>query len=81
MAGNGIFVPPPAMRGRMRSAPIGNDEGQQCLRSYDGALCLGVISYQPDDSLGGCTCFISPPCGYCVSTMPECPGCGWREEL
>ncbi len=80
MIGNGIMVPPPALRGRMRSAPLGLEEGQQCLRSYDGEICLGVIRLEPDDAKGGCSCHVSPPCSYCTSTMPECPGCGWREE-
>jgi hypothetical protein len=62
-------------------APLGTDEGQQCLRSNDGAICLAVIEYRPDASLGGCWCPTGhPPCGYCTSVMPECPACGWRES-
>ena len=76
----GITVGTPAMRGRMVDAPVGMDEGELCLRSYDGKTCLGVVEYRPDDNLGSCSCSTMrmPPCSYCISTEPECPVCAWR---
>jgi len=53
---------------------IGTEEGQVCGR--DG--CTGVIELLPEGD-GGCSCHISPPCGFCLSSMPECPECHWRE--
>lgn len=62
--------------GRIEDAQLGRAEGQICRR--DG--CTGLIELRPDESEGGgCSCFRSPPCGYCTSTMPECPACGWRD--
>ncbi len=59
------------------SVQIGTEEGDACNR--DG--CTGVLENLPDKSMdGGCSCHRSPPCGYCTSTMPECPECGWRLE-
>ena len=78
-----VRVPCQPMRGRMRDAPLGMDEGDLCLRSEGGhPPCLGVLSYEPDRSYGGCGCSTSPmpPCSYCTSTLPECPRCGWRCE-
>ena len=58
-------------------AQYGTEEGDVCKRSG----CLGVIELLPNTSEdGGCSCHISPPCAFCVSTMPECSECGWREE-
>lgn len=58
------------------SGQIGTEEGDVCNR--DG--CEGVIEFLPENKDGSCSCHISPPCGHCTSTMPECPVCGWREE-
>lgn len=72
----------PMRRTPDRTVRIGVEEGQLCLRA-DGGFdpCLGIIEHIRDlDRFGGCSCHISPPCGYCLSTMPECPKCGWREE-
>lgn len=77
-----VIVPPPVMRGRQRPAPLGDDEGQLCLRpDHQGGVCRGVIEYLPDATFGGCGCSTSPmpPCSYCTSTQPECPACGWRD--
>lgn len=75
-------VPAPVMRGRLIEPPLGRTEGERCNRQNgDGTVCGGEIKLLPDNSDGrGCSCHINPPCGYCVSTMPECPACGWREE-
>lgn len=36
----------------------------------------GQLSFQPDESLGGCTCFLGhPPCSYCISTELTCDTC------
>lgn len=62
--------------GRIEDAQLGREEGDICRR--DG--CAGLIELIPDNSEGGgCSCFRAPPCGYCTSTMPECPACGWRD--
>lgn len=72
-----VRVPPPPMRGRAIPAPLGDDEGELCVRD----LCLGTIEYRPNAELGGCFCPATmPPCSHCTSTMPECPGCGWRMD-
>lgn len=52
---------------------VGSEEGERCGRD----LCQGIIRVQPVE---GCTCFISPPCGACVSAPLECPECGWERE-
>lgn len=79
-----VRVPPPARPGPV-AAPLGGadgDEGELCLRDNGrGGFCLTRIEYRPDASLGACQCPNGhPPCGYCVSSAPECPGCGWRDE-
>lgn len=76
-----VTVPPPARPGPV-NAPLGDDDGQHCLRDTGRGFCLARIEYLPDAARGGCGCSHSPmpPCGYCVSSMPECPGCGWRIE-
>jgi hypothetical protein len=77
-------VPPPTMRGLPADVPLGIDEGEMCLRSHGVERpCLATIEYMPDTNLGSCDCFTMrmPPCSYCISTMPECPSCGWRMEL
>lgn len=74
---------PPLPRPGPVAAPLGRDDGEQCLRDNGrGSFCLSHIQYLPDAALGGCGCSHSPmpPCSYCVSTLPECPGCGWRLE-
>lgn len=50
----------------------GYEVGSICNR--DG--CAGVIvdDYKPD---GGCSCHISPPCGYCMIPKERCPDCDW----
>ena len=52
---------------------FGMEEGETCGR--DG--CEGEIrlTYEPE---GGCSCHISPPCGYCVTPREECNECDWR---
>jgi hypothetical protein len=79
-----VRVPPPARPGPV-AAPLGGadgDEGELCLRDNGrGGFCLTRIEYRPDASLGACQCPNGhPPCGYCVSSAPECPECGWRDE-
>lgn len=74
---------PLARRAVPTNAPEGLQEGDLCLRTDGrGQICRGRIEYLPDRSDehgGGCYCHVSPPCGFCTSTMPECPACGWRE--
>lgn len=53
----------------------GTDEGHTCERGG----CQGVLAYTPSSEREGCTCFRTAPCGYCMSIVPECPTCGWRE--
>ena len=78
-----VRVPPPARPGPV-AAPLGGadgEDGELCLRDTGKGFCLSRIEYLPDARLGGCSCPTThPPCGYCVSSMPECPGCGWRDE-
>lgn len=47
--------------------------GDVCWR--DG--CQGVIQKGGE---GGCSCHISPPCGYCVDPNEFCPVCGWEAQ-
>lgn len=54
----------------------GVDEGQTCERNG----CKGVLAMDPSSDREGCSCFRSAPCGYCMSIMPTCPTCRWREE-
>lgn len=57
----------------------GEDEGDTCGR--DG--CAGVLQMtNPDPGAEdyGCSCHISPPCGFCMNTRPNCPDCGWAME-
>ena len=42
--------------------------------------CTGHLELRPPKDSQGCRCWISPPCNHCLSTVPECPNCGWREE-
>lgn len=74
-------VPPPPMRGRPRPMPLGQEEGELCGRDQPGFLtCIAKLVMRHSRELDGCRCFISPPCGYCMSEVPECPVCGWRAE-
>jgi hypothetical protein len=41
--------------------------------------CDGVL-VRMDDESDGCRCHITPPCSYCVDTIPECNLCGWNQE-
>lgn len=64
-----------------RYAQLGTEEGDLCLRSYDGsAPCLGKLELRRDSDIGGCYCFICAPCGSCMSMVPECPVCCHREQ-
>lgn len=78
-----VRVPRPRGRGPT-AAPLGGadgEEGDLCLRDTGKGFCLSRIEYLPDASLGDCQCPNgNPPCGYCVSTLPQCPGCGWRAD-
>lgn len=78
-----IRVPRPRGRGPV-NAPLGGadgEEGELCLRDTGRGFCLSRIEYLPDARMGGCACPTThPPCGYCVSSLPECPGCGWRSD-
>lgn len=47
-------------------------KGEVCGR--DG--CQGIIEEHEKD--GGCTCFINPPCSYCVEPCEFCPECDWQ---
>lgn len=51
----------------------GFEVGERCGRNG----CNGLIAdtYRPD---GGCSCHISPPCGFCTTPREECPECDWR---
>lgn len=77
-----VTVPAPVARGRTREIPIGVDDGEHCQRQNgDGTVCMGLIEYLPDATIGACFCpGTMPPCSYCVSTMPECRRCGWRAD-
>lgn len=60
---------------RALNPQIGTEEGERCGR--DG--CNGVIKIgHPRD--GGCSCHISPPCGWCTSSFYECPSCDWDDR-
>lgn len=78
-----VRVPPPARPGPV-AAPLGGadgEEGDHCLRDTGKGFCLSRIEYLPDATLGSCWCPTgNPPCGYCTSSAPECPGCGWRAD-
>lgn len=78
-----IQVPRPRGRGPV-AAPLGGldgEEGHHCLRDTGRGFCLTRIEYLPDARLGGCWCPSgNPPCGYCTSSAPQCPGCGWRAD-
>lgn len=53
---------------------LGYLEGEICNR--DG--CQGVIKEgDKDRSNGGCSCFINPPCSYCMQDTHYCPKCDW----
>lgn len=54
----------------------GVEEGQTCERNG----CQGVLTLEPNSGYDGCSCHINPPCNYCMSKVPECPVCGWRDE-
>lgn len=67
--------------GLPRAVAVGTGEGDLCLRSHDGAApCLGQLVLRRADDMRGCSCFISAPCGSCMSIVPECPKCGHRED-
>lgn len=80
-----FVVGPPLMRGRQRTPEPGFEEGDLCLR-FDPryGTCLGKLENrhgEPDEGSGwGCSCFQNAPCSYCMSEVPECPICGWRDE-
>lgn len=59
-----------AIIGKMK-AP-GYEAGDVCNR--DG--CQGIIDEHEAD--GSCTCFIHPPCSYCVKSRAFCDDCGWE---
>ncbi len=40
--------------------------------------CIGIISEHEKE--GGCSCHISPPCGYCTTDTAYCPVCEWSGE-
>lgn len=64
-----------------RTIRPGLEEGERCQRDDgQGRICQGTIEHLPDPDLGGCSCHISPPCNYCLSIMPECTDCGWRDD-
>lgn len=69
-------------REELLTEAIGQNEGDRCNRTTGTEPpCPGVIELLPDNTEGGCcSCHIAPPCGYCTSTIPECPVCGWRDE-
>jgi hypothetical protein len=54
---------------------IGFYEGDTCNR--DG--CDGVIEKDRDEITTGCSCHLTPPCGYCTA-MEICPKCDWSAE-
>jgi len=53
---------------------VGCLDGETCNRNG----CDGIMSEQYQE--GGCTCFISPPCGYCTGMIYECDTCGEETE-
>lgn len=63
--------------------PEGTEEGDLCLRHHPGVSgpCLGKLEMRrsTDAEMRGCYCHICPPCGTCMSVVPECPVCGHRE--
>ena len=65
-------------RGRAKSETIelGYLVGEKCNRDK----CTGTIVEHSSD--GGCSCHISPPCLYCVTSREYCSECDWdaREE-
>ncbi len=54
----------------------GCQAGDVCNRNG----CVGTI--EAHDREGGCSCHISPPCGYCTTPSEYCDKCGWdaKEE-
>lgn len=57
----------------------GQDEGDVC--GVNG--CPGVLQMSnpdPEAEDYGCSCHISPPCGFCMGVRPNCPDCGWAME-
>lgn len=56
------------------SEKCGDEEGDLCKRN----ACCGVLELRPSGESEGCACFVAPPCGHCMSKVPECPDCGWR---
>lgn len=77
-----IAVPPRKVRGLHEPAP-GEEEGELCLRNAPGyPTCLGKLELRrsSEGEERGCTCFLSAPCGSCMSEVPECRLCGWRAE-
>jgi hypothetical protein len=53
--------------------PVEWNEGAPC------PLChVGTVEFAyPED--GCCSCHISPPCGYCTSSVHWCPACDTEE--
>lgn len=57
---------PPRPTAGIRNAPEGVDEGAMCLRAFGHGLasvCLARLVLEPEPDMGGCSCFISAPCG------------------
>jgi len=73
-----IPVPLRAIKG-LRDAPEGHEEGELCVREYQGVICLGQLALEPAPGMGGCYCWRIAPCSSCMSQVPECPRCGHRE--
>jgi hypothetical protein len=64
---------------------IGFEDGYRCNRTgdlNDQPPCEGILELRPSHGLknSGCSCFICPPCSYCMSKVAECPACNWRDE-
>ena len=77
-----LRIPPPPMRGRMVDPPLGQEEGELCMRTQPGfGPCFVRLELRHGRGRDGCYCrIIQAPCGYCMSEVPECPSCGWRAE-
>lgn len=73
-----VAVPLRPIKG-LRDAPEGTEEGDLCVREYQGETCLGRLELRARASLGGCTCWQCAPCSSCMSSVPECQRCGHRE--
>lgn len=58
----------------MKTTIVGIEKGDLCNR--DG--CKGIIDEHEKE--GGCSCHISPPCGYCTEPCAYCETCGWDDK-